>query len=230
MNNMLLIQENSSVREALEQLNNLAMNGPVLFVQNGEGKVLGSVSDGDIRRGLLEGKTIDSKVIDVAKKEFKFIVHNSQDRNEKFNQMKDSGINIFPVLDDEQKFIDIVELSKKKAFIPAEGIIMAGGLGSRLRPLTDNTPKPLLKVGEKPIIQYNFERLSEFGVDNIHVTLRYLGEQLVDYFGNGESFGCNIDYVTEVEPLGTIGAVKLIKNINQEYVILMNSDLQFLKT
>ena len=103
---MLLIQENSSVREALEQLNNLAMNGPVLFVQNGEGNVLGSVSDGDIRRGLLEGKTIDSKVIDVAKKEFKFIVHNSQDRNEKFNQMKDSGINIFPVLDDEQKFIN----------------------------------------------------------------------------------------------------------------------------
>jgi NDP-sugar pyrophosphorylase family protein len=82
-----------------------------------------------------------------------------------------------------------------------------------------------LKVGDKPIIQYNFERLHQFGVDKINVTLRYLGQQLIDHFGSGEAIGCNLDYVTEEEPLGTIGAVKLIDSIHQDYVILMNSDI-----
>ena len=82
-----------------------------------------------------------------------------------------------------------------------------------------------MQVGGKPIIQYNFERLNQFGVNKINVTLRYLGEQLIEYFGDGSSIGCQLDYVTENEPLGTIGAVKLIEHIDQDYVILMNSDI-----
>lgn len=225
MKGRFIIHKDDSIKQALEQLNGLAINGPVLFVGDNQDKIEGSISDGDIRRGLLDGKDLDSPVSVIAKKDFKFILHNCKDRNTKFKELKAKGINIVPVLNEQHQLMDVVVLSSKRAFIPAEGIIMAGGLGSRLKPLTDNTPKPLLQVGGKPIIQYNFERLHQFGVNKINVTLRYLGQQLIDYFGDGSEIGCQLDYVTENEPLGTIGAVKLIEHIDQDYIILMNSDI-----
>jgi NDP-sugar pyrophosphorylase family protein len=114
---------------------------------------------------------------------------------------------------------------KKKANLPIDAVIMAGGRGSRLRPLTDSVPKPLLKVGGKPIIEYNVERLNEFGIKSVHISINYLGDQLIEYFGDGEEIKMPIYYITEDTPLGTIGAVASAKNLTQEYVLVMNSDL-----
>jgi len=102
---------------------------------------------------------------------------------------------------------------------------MAGGKGERLLPLTQNTPKPLLKVGDKPIIEHNIDRLIKFGINDIYISVRYLAEQLVEYFGDGRDKGCNIYYIFEDEPLGTIGALSKIENLKNENVILLNSDL-----
>jgi NDP-sugar pyrophosphorylase family protein len=102
---------------------------------------------------------------------------------------------------------------------------MAGGLGQRLRPLTLNTPKPLLIVGSKPIIEHNIDRLALFGIDDFWISVKYLGEQIQNYFGNGASKNISIEYVWEDEPLGTIGAVSKIDNFKHDYILVTNSDL-----
>ena len=102
---------------------------------------------------------------------------------------------------------------------------MAGGKGTRLRPLTLTTPKPLLKVGDKPIMEHNLDRLALYGIDNLWVSVKYLGEQIKNYFGNGSNKNTCINYVWEDEPLGTIGAVSKITNFQHEYILITNSDI-----
>ena len=102
---------------------------------------------------------------------------------------------------------------------------MAGGRGERLRPLTDSIPKPLLRIDNKPIIEYNVERLSEFGVQTMFISLKYLGEQIENYFSDGSDRGLNIRYVNENEPLGTIGALGLMEDFEHDTLLVMNSDL-----
>jgi NDP-sugar pyrophosphorylase family protein len=102
---------------------------------------------------------------------------------------------------------------------------MAGGRGQRLQPLTNTTPKPLLKVGGKPIMEHNLNRLTKFGIDDFWVSVKYLGEQIEDYFGTGTQKNINIEYVWEKESLGTIGAVAQISNFKHDYVLVTNSDL-----
>ena len=102
---------------------------------------------------------------------------------------------------------------------------MAGGEGKRLRPLTEKTPKSLLKVGNRPIIEHNIDRLAEYGVEKIHISIKYLGYLIEEYFQNGEAKNISISYVKEDVPLGTIGAVSLINNLNSNYILLMNSDI-----
>src|SRR5690606_36251925 len=110
-------------------------------------------------------------------------------------------------------------------FRSADALLMAGGEGKRLRPLTEKTPKPLLKIGEKPIIEYNIDRLRNVGIKNVNISVNYLAEQLVEYFGDGSERGLNIKYVHEDKPLGTIGSILLVDNFDHEDIIVMNSDL-----
>ena len=102
---------------------------------------------------------------------------------------------------------------------------MAGGRGKRLLPLTEKTPKPMLKVGDKPIIEHNIDYLICFGIKNFWISINYLGEQITDYFGIGKLKNVNINYVNENKPLGTIGAVSEIVNFTKKYILVTNSDL-----
>jgi len=102
---------------------------------------------------------------------------------------------------------------------------MAGGRGERLRPLTDDTPKPMLEIGGKPILEHNIDQLISYGIEKIYITILYLGQQIMDYFGDGSAKGISIEYIWEDKPLGTAGALTLIKNIETKYIVLMNSDL-----
>src|SRR5690606_20149600 len=110
-------------------------------------------------------------------------------------------------------------------FRSADALLMAGGEGKRLRPLTEKTPKPLLKIGEKPIIEYNIDRLRNVGIKNVNISVNYLAEQLVEYFGDGSERGLNIKYVHEDKPLGTIGSILLVDHFKHDDIIVMNSDL-----
>ena len=109
--------------------------------------------------------------------------------------------------------------------MPVDAVIMAGGRGQRLQPLTDTVPKPLLKVGEKAIMEHNLDRLSLFGIDDFWVSVKYLGKQIENYFGTGNDRNIKIEYVWEQESLGTIGAVSKINNFEHDFVLITNSDL-----
>jgi NDP-sugar pyrophosphorylase family protein len=109
--------------------------------------------------------------------------------------------------------------------LPVHAVVMAGGEGRRLRPHTEKVPKPLLDVGGKPIIQYNLEHLARYGIESMTISIRYLGQQLKDTFSDGQQFGWQVDYVEEDQPMGTLGALRMLSNFSSKHLLVMNSDL-----
>lgn len=218
-----LISHNSSIKEALAKLDILAADA-ILFVVDENIKLIGSLTDGDVRRGLLKDMSINQKVLDFIQPYPKFILKSSYDV-EDLEKFRSANLKIIPVLNDAQQVINVINFRFLKSYLPIDVIIMAGGRGTRLKPLTDNTPKPLLKVAGKPIIEHNIDRLITYGVDDFWISINYLGNQLKEYFQDGESKGVQIDYVTEKKPLGTVGAARTINNLKHNAVLITNSDI-----
>jgi NDP-sugar pyrophosphorylase family protein len=140
-------------------------------------------------------------------------------------ELKKLGVRFAPVLDEKGKCLRLLDTSHLHALLPVQAVIMAGGRGERLMPLTKDLPKPMLRVGNKPIIEINIDRLSSYGISNIHVSVNYLADRIVEYFGDGASKSVSIRYLHESAPLGTMGALSLIDEFEKDYVLVMNSDL-----
>ncbi|MDF2447540.1 MAG: nucleotidyltransferase [Bacteroidota bacterium] len=218
-----IIQENESVRDALRRLDQLASDA-ILFVANKDNKLIGSLTDGDLRRGFIKGLGFEDSILDFIQPNPSFIREYENAVN-KLEEYYKRNFKIVPVLNKENQIVDIVNFRTRTTIIPVDALLMAGGEGKRLRPLTEHTPKPLLKVGDKPIIEYNIDRLAQVGIKNIHLSINYLGEQLENYFGNGSSKALNIKYIKESKPMGTVGSVLLAEKLQHEDVLIMNSDL-----
>lgn len=218
-----LINEKESVRQALRKLNDLAIDA-VLFVVSEEGKLLGSLTDGDFRRGFLKELDFNSSLLDFVQTNPVYISGENYTADE-IKSYRKRNLKIIPVTDDSRKVISIINLRLQRAALPVDAIIMAGGEGQRLRPLTEHLPKPLLKIGGKPIIEHNIDRLAKYGIKNVHISLRYLGQKIEDYFRDNNSNGIHIHYIWETEPLGTLGAICRVKDVKHEDVLVMNSDL-----
>jgi dTDP-glucose pyrophosphorylase len=218
-----LINHNVSILEAIDKINSLSAT-LTLFVCDENGKLIGTLTDGDIRRGLLKGKNLDMSIKEYMLVDYKSIKNNGIDV-QKFKKIKDSGVDLLPIIDEEGCITKVYDLEQKKSILPLECVIMAGGKGERLKPLTAKVPKPMLKLGGKPIIEYNVDRLIEFGIEKIYISINYLGDQIKDYFGDGSKKGISIEYIEEDIPLGTAGALSLVDKFNTDYVLLMNSDL-----
>jgi len=218
-----LIPSGSSIISALEKLNQQVLD-PILFVVNPDNKLIGSLTDGDIRRGLLSGHKTEDKIDAIIQKDPKFIRKGEKDLSKIIDYRK-RDIRVLPILDSEQCVVNVISFRNLRSYLPVDAVIMAGGRGERLRPITDNIPKPLLVIGDKPILEHNIDRLRLFGIDDFWITLRYLSDQIVDYFGDGNSKDVRIEYVHETEPLGTIGSVSTIKNFIHDYVLVTNSDV-----
>ena len=220
-----VIYDTQTLRNCLMQLNSMPDNSTLtLFVLNEKEQVVGTVTDGDTRRGFLDGKTIESLVTEVMHVDFHFLEYN-RFNIEDVKALKQKGIQLVPILDSERKLVNILDFSKKRSLLPIDVVIMAGGEGKRLKPLTDNLPKPLLKVGNKPIIEHNVDRLRDFGVKHIHISVNYLAEKIKDYFQDGSSKELNIKYIKENKPLGTMGALGLSNEFENKFILVMNSDL-----
>lgn len=213
----------TSIRQALEILDKLASDA-ILFLVDDENKLLGSLTDGDLRRGFIKGLAFEDHLSKFIQPNPKFIQQGKYNLKE-IIALRDKFFTIFPVVDAEMKIINVVNFRHQKSYLPVDALIMAGGRGERLKPLTDNTPKPLLKVGDKPIIEHNIDRLNTFGIDDIWISVRYLGEQLVDYFKDGSEKALRINYVWEEDALGTAGALALVDDFIHDHVLMMNSDL-----
>ncbi|MCS4227927.1 nucleotidyltransferase family protein [Sphingobacterium sp. BIGb0165] len=217
------ILQTETVRDALIKLDQLASDA-ILFVVDNQNRLLGSMTDGDLRRGFIKGLDFDHKLIDFIQPSPKFILEKEYSLD-KLESFRASHFKVVPILNDQNIIVDILNFRTRSTLIPADAVLMAGGEGKRLRPLTETTPKPLLKVGEKPIIEYNIDRLQKVGIKNVNLSINYLGDQLVDYFGDGSERNLNIRYVREAKPLGTIGSILLVEHFEHDDIIVMNSDL-----
>jgi len=218
-----LLNSQSSVHDALASLNELAADA-ILFIVGEGNTLIGSLTDGDLRRGFLNGLNFENPINDFIQENPKKIQKGSYTLKEVI-AYRNSGVKILPVVDVNNQVIGIVNFRHLKSYLPLDVVIMAGGRGERLKPLTDTIPKPLLKVGNLPLIEHNINRLKSFGVEDIWISVKYLGQSIKEYLGDGTSKAINIKYVEEDKALGTIGAVSLVENLIHDHILVMNSDL-----
>lgn len=224
MNSKHFLSKDKTLLEALTQINSLAPDPLVLFVVDGENRMLGTLTDGDSRRALIAGASVDDKVEKVMHTNFNYMKLDAINDVKEIKRQKELKMKLVPVLDNEMHIVDIINLDKYETRLPIDAVLMAGGKGERLRPLTEKTPKPLLPVGDKAIIDHNIDRLISYGIKHINVTVNYLKEQLEEHFEEprGE---VKVDTVREPKYLGTIGSVRFVKEFHNDTILVMNSDL-----
>lgn len=219
-----IIYKDITLIEALSRINEIAPEPLVLFVLDEDNRMVGTLTDGDSRRALISGVSVYDKVEKIMHKDFNYIKVEDLDNVKEIKRQRDLMMRLVPILDKEYHIVDIINLERYKTRLPIDAVLMAGGKGERLRPLTEKTPKPLLKVGDKCIIDHNIDRLIDYGIKHISVTVNYLKEQLEEHFSEprGE---VQIQTVREPKFLGTIGSIKFVENFYNDTVLVMNSDL-----
>lgn len=219
-----IISKDITLLEALSYINDAAPDPLVLFVLDEEKRMVGTLTDGDSRRALIVGASVTDKVEKIMHRDFNYMKVANIDDVKEIKRQRDLKMRLVPVLDEENHIVEIINLERFKTRLPIDAVLMAGGKGERLRPLTEKTPKPLLKVGDKCIIDHNIDRLISYGVKNVSVTVNYLGEQLEEHFKEprGE---VRIHTVREPKYLGTIGSIRFVKEFYNDTILVMNSDL-----
>lgn len=214
----------ATIKDALQIIDNGAVK--IALVVDKDNKLLGTITDGDIRRALLKGYSLHNSIEQIYFKEpITVLVGEEKDRI--INICTSKNIYQIPVIDKKGRVVKLAildELLKPKEH-PNKVILMVGGLGTRLRPLTEKTPKPMLNVGGKPILQTIVEKFAEYGFINIVMCVGYKSNIIQDYFKDGSKFGVNIEYILEDKRMGTAGALSLLKTRPQEPFFVMNGDL-----
>ena len=219
-----IINQKQTLLEALDQINKLVTGPLVLFVIDNEGLMVGTLTDGDSRRALVAGASVNDSVEKVMNRTFQSLTEGVDYNVRHLHEQKQLKMHLVPVLDKKRHIIDIINLERYKTKLPIDAVIMAGGKGERLRPLTEKTPKPLLKVGDKCIIDYNVDNLINCGVEHISVTVNYLKEQIEEHYQQPRD-GIKVETVREPKFLGTMGAVQFVPKFYHDTILLMNSDL-----
>lgn len=223
-NDTYCIKIGSSIKGAMQCIDK-NLTGAALVIDDDK-HVKGIITDGVIRRAILKGYNINDSIDGIYYKDFKYVNKFVSKKKAKELMLK-YKIRQIPLLDDEGKledlyFLDeIISHTKKENYV----FILAGGLGTRLRPLTENVPKPMLKVGEKPILQRIIEQFKEYGFRNFIISLNYKGEIIENYFKDGSKLDVNIEYVRETKKLGTAGSIKFAEDKLKEPFIVINGDI-----
>ena len=218
-----IINSSDTVLDALGKLNCLSGQVMTLFVVEPDGRMSGTLTDGDIRRGLLAGATPKSEVSTVMHRSFKSLGPETIDLA-LLREFREKGVRLIPRLDADGRIIEIIDTTITPTRLPISAILMAGGTGERLRPLTLETPKPLLKIGGKAIIDYNVDMMERSGIRNIRVAVNYMADKIEAHFSERHN-GSEIECVHEDSPLGTIGAASLMDHTPGGDTLVMNADL-----
>lgn len=218
-----IINQRATIKDALVALDGNTHDWQTLFVVDNTEKMVGTLTDGDIRRALIAGVALSDAVEKAMHTNFKF-VREGQNDAKLLKEFRERQIFFIPVLDNENHIVKVYNLIKYRNFLPVDAVLMAGGKGERLRPLTEKTPKPLLPVGDKAIIDHNVDRLISFGIKHISVTVNYLGEQLEDHFREPHN-DVHVKCVREPKFLGTLGSIRFVPEFFNDTVLVMNSDL-----
>lgn len=220
-----LIPDKSTILDALKHLNTVSDKGMLtLFAVNESGCVVGSLTDGDCRRAVIRGVALSDSIQKVIHRDFTYITDTNYSSS-LIRYIREKGFKLVPYLNDDGSIKKIIDFSGGKSYLPIDAVLMAGGKGERLRPMTITIPKPLLKVGDKAIIDYNIDNLIHYGIDTINVTVNYLAEQIEKHF-SVEKNGVKVKCCREGKKfLGTIGGIQCVKEWNSDTILLMNSDL-----
>ncbi len=219
-----ILPVNASIRDVIRILDQIALK--IVMVVNPENVLEGTISDGDIRRGLLKGLNLNSHIADVIHRN-PLVVPPELDRELVKQLMIANKIQQIPVIDQRYHVVGL-HLWDQITLAPIRNntmLIMAGGMGTRLRPLTQDCPKPLLRVAGKPMLEHIIERAKQEGFTRFVIAVHYLGDMIEGYFGNGERLQVKIDYIREQSPLGTAGALGLLDPCPSEPFVVTNGDL-----
>jgi len=217
------IVEGASISDAISAIDAGGKQIAAVLAESGE--LIGVLTDGDIRRALLGGAGLDTSISAFIKTEF-VCVEDRSSASENLNIMKKNAVHHLPVLDDKGVLMKLEFLDDllQESLLNVDVVLMAGGRGARLMPLTQDCPKPMLRIGGKPILEITVRDLVSQGLTNITISVNYLRKQIVDYFEDGARFGANISYLEEAEPLGTAGALRFFAPMSND-VLVMNGDV-----
>lgn len=213
----------STIIEALRALEKNSFH-QTLFVVDKHEVLVGTLTDGDIRRYLINGGQLTDDVEHAIHRNFIYVWQGNPTLLAKLKEFRTKKMKVVPLLDKLGHIVDVYDLINYKSHLPIDAVLMAGGKGERLRPLTENIPKPLLKVGDKAIIDYNIERLISYGIKNINVTVNYLKEQLEEHFVKPKQ-GILVQTVSEPTFLGTMGSILFVERFYNDTILMMNSDI-----
>lgn len=228
LNETLLVQPNQTVRDAMTKIGEGSL-GITLLVDEA-GKLVATITDGDVRRAILRGVSIDAPVTEVVQegrlRGASVTATTQTPSDERLRIMQAAQIRHLPILDDSGRVVDLVtdDSLLGDEFAAVDAVIMAGGFGKRLRPLTVDTPKPMLPIDGQPLMERTVHNLRDAGIQNINVTTHYMPEKIVEHFGSGHKFGVTINYVAEETPLGTAGALRLVEE-TEKPLLVMNGDI-----
>jgi dTDP-glucose pyrophosphorylase len=219
-----LLKAEATLQDAIRSLDESALQ--IVLIVTPEERLVGTLTDGDIRRGLLRGLELGSPIAPIIHRE-PLVVPPQLDHNAVLQLMQTNRLHQLPVIDEQRRVVglhvweDIVQPLKRTNPM----VIMAGGRGSRLRPHTENCPKPMLPVGGKPMLEHILERARGEGICHFVFAIHYLGHMIEEHFGNGDKWGVRIDYVRETTPLGTAGAIGLIVPRPEAPFVVTNGDV-----
>jgi len=227
----ILIRPDDSIRQAADCINR-NREGLAALVVDENRQLLDVVTDGDIRRAILNGLDLDMPVSVLRERKHQtastepIFASDSLSKEDIYRIMQTTGVTQIPIVDNYAKVIDLAKLSD---FIPDEAsgfqaVVMAGGFGTRLLPLTTDTPKPMLPVGDRPLLEITIENLKSAGIRQVNVTTHFLPDKIKGHFGDGSKFGIDINYVDEGTPLGTAGALSMMSEIS-EPLLVINGDI-----
>jgi dTDP-glucose pyrophosphorylase/predicted transcriptional regulator len=220
----ILISESASIRTALQAIDRGAID--IALVVDGDERLLGTVTDGDIRRALLKGAGLDDPVMSCMSRVFTAVGCHTT-RAEVLDLMKARYLEQIPILDERGRVVGLHLLREMVGAVerPNWAVIMAGGRGERLKPLTDSIPKPMIRVAGRPILERIVLHLVGFGIRRIFLAVHYMANVIEEHFGSGAAFGCRFEYLRETMPLGTGGALSLLPAVPDAPLVVLNGDL-----
>lgn len=218
------LYDNSTIQDVLKSLDASAMQ--IVLILDSNKSLIGTITDGDVRRAILSGKKLGDLAITIMNRNFFYSINGSIEKNE---NCIDNPILVrhMPVIDDNKRVVDLIIGEHVYGInnLPNSVVIMAGGKGKRLRPLTANCPKPMICINGTPILEILIKKCIKSGFRKFYLSVNYLKEQIMEYFGDGKSLGVEIKYLIEDKPLGTAGSLKLLPNEIQDPFLVVNGDV-----
>jgi len=224
---VLFVSPHQSMLDVMQSINETAQG--ISLVLNSEGRLVDTITDGDLRRAVLAGTDLRRPISELRSETHRpFTMPVSTPRAELARMLRETKLRHIPLVNDSGQVVDMVQLSDfvsdQSTSLGVSAVVMAGGYGARLRPLTNEIPKPMLPLDDKPVVEHTIDNLRRCGIQQVYMATHYKAEAFSDHFGDGRAFGVQIDYIQEEEPLGTAGVLAALPK-GDDPLLVINGDI-----